>query len=191
MPSSLFTMMLTAVVHTQGVVLQSTYIPLEVAYHDVLGFSFHALITSPLSHDALRHFYPHARSDVTMVENGGTPYSDVLQQLRERACILSTHYPRVVFGYKGESYQPQILRDAGIVDILNVETLGVPRLPPTEEVCSWHTRRSSKCAWVSLRHILRHLPSDISSTAASRFRTCATAPSDKTNDNPSKGGHAC
>lgn len=163
--------MLSALVHTQGVVLGSSYVPLEMAYVDVLGVQAHFLITSPISFTAMRKFYPHSRSDVTLVTEGGTPYSHVLEFLRTRyQCLLLLQAPSaaaVVFGYKGGSYQPQILRDAGIPSIFNIEKWGsgaaLPALPPppplhTAAACPFHPPRfRSKCAAVAIDAILRRV----------------------------------
>lgn len=149
--------MLSAIVHTQGVVLGSTYFPLEMAYHDILGARAHFLITSPLPYAAMRKFYPHARPDALVVTEGGTPYSEVLDFLRLRFRFLASQFPAVVFGYKGESYQPQMLRDAGIGSVVNVEKFGVPALQVTTNACRWHRASPSKCAATALEQILRHL----------------------------------
>lgn len=160
--------MLSALVHTQGVVLGSSYVPLEMAYVDVLGVQAHFLITSPISFTAMRKFYPHSRSDVTLITDGGTPYSHVLEFLRTRyqcllLLLLQAESSAVVFGYKGGSYQPQILRDAGIPSIFNIEEWGddsVPALPPPPRAtCPFHppTRFRSKCAAAAIEAMLRHV----------------------------------
>lgn len=151
--------MIHAVVHTQGVVLGRTYFPLELAYQDALGTRAHLLITSPLPYAALRKLYPHSRPDVLVTTRGGIPYSQVLHFLRRRHQLLSTHFPSVVFGYKGESYQPQILNDAGIAPRVNIETFGIPALRKTHEACAWHRGSGPrKCARMALRQILQCAP---------------------------------
>lgn len=149
--------MLSAIVHTQGVVLGSTYIPLEMAYHDILNMRAHFHITSPVPYAAMRKLYPHSRPDVLVVAEGGTPYWEVLDFLKVRFRFLASQFPAVVFGYKGESYQPQILRDAGIGSVVNVEKFGVPALQATADACRWHARIPSKCAVKALEQILRHV----------------------------------
>lgn len=149
--------MIHALVHSQGVVLGSTYYALELAYEDVTGTRAHFHITSPLGYYKMRRCYPHARPDVLVIAKGGTPYSKVLDFLKRRFRYLRDCWGEaVVFGYKGESYQPQVLRDAGISRIINVEKLGVPALRITDNACSWHKRTLSKCALVALNQILDH-----------------------------------
>lgn len=149
--------MLSAIVHTQGVVLGSTYVPLEMAYQDILGARAHLLITSPIPYAAMRKLYPHSRPDALVVTDGGTPYPEVLDFLRLRFRFLASQLPAVVFGYKGESYQPLMLRHAGIGSVVNVEKLGVPALRVTAHACRWHRRSPSKCAASALEQILRHV----------------------------------
>lgn len=151
--------MLSALVHTQGVVLGSTYFPLEMAYHDVLGVRAHLLIASPLPYAAMRKLYPRARPDALVVttEEGATPYAEALDFLRCRSRCLAAHLPAVVFGCKGRSYQPQILLDAGLGGVVNVEALGVPPLRPTPTPCRWHRGAPSKCAAWAVEQMLRHL----------------------------------
>lgn len=163
--------MISAIVHTQGVVLKSSYVPLELAYIDVLGVQAHFHINSPIPYSAMRKFYPNARPDVIVITDGGTPYSQVLEFLKNRFQFLSTLHPDTVFGYKGASFQPQVLRDAGIASIVNLEEFGVPPLSRSFS-CPWHRR--GKCAVAALDHILRHVPG--STRAASPARQCAAAP---------------
>lgn len=146
--------MISAIIHTQGVVLKSTYVPLELAYVDVLGVKAHFHINSPIPYSAMRKFYPNARPDVIVITGEGTPYSQVLEFLRNRFMYLMTLHPNTVFGYKGGSFQPQVLRDAGITSIVNLEKFGVP--PITRSfLCPWHKR--GKCAVAALDHILRYV----------------------------------
>lgn len=147
-----------ALVHTQGVVLGNTYLPLELAYRDVLGGSAHFLITSPLNYSKMKRLYPHARPDVLVTTVQGIPYSEVLHFLKLRFQILSSTFPStpILFGYKGNSYQPQVLVDAGIPNRVNVERFGVPALQVTNHICRWHKGNRRKCALVALEQILSH-----------------------------------
>lgn len=170
--------MIAALVHTQGVVLDSQYVPLEMAYLDALGGRAHVHITSPISFTAMRKFFPHSRSDVTVITEGGTSYRQVLAFLRDRFQLLSYHLgPTVAVGYKGASYQPQILRDAGIPSLVNVETLGVPALTSAVGECPWHRGSRSKCAAVALNQILRSVQGGPAAIGgASPSRPCAAVP---------------
>ena len=145
-----------ALIHTQGVVLGKKYVTLELAYQDVMGIRAHFHIRSPLNYSAMRKFYPNARPDVVVITEGGTSYAEVIHFLKLRFRRLSNELgPYVIFGYKGESYQPQVLRDAGIPHIMNVEKFGVPALKVTDKACYLHKRNESKCALVALDQILR------------------------------------
>lgn len=151
--------MMHALVHTQGVVLGKTYLPLELAYRDVLGESAHFLITSPLNYSKMKRLYPHARPDALVSTAEGVPYSRVLDYLKLRYQILSFAFPStpVFFGYKGESYQPRVLLDAGIPNRVNVERYGVPSLRRTtasSDTCRWHKGNRRKCALAALEQIL-------------------------------------
>lgn len=153
-----------AIIHTKGVVLNNIYVPLELAYCDVTGYFYHFHITSPLNYSEMRRQYGPVRPDVQVSVTSGTRYLDVLQFLRNRYDILQTLYPKdqIFFGYKGEKYQPKVLKDAEIPHIVNVETLGVP---PLKEIkitdnfafsCPLHKGRLDKCALLALRRILSY-----------------------------------
>lgn len=146
--------MISAIVHTQGVVLDSTYVPLELAYIDVLGVRAHFHINSPIPYTAMRKIYPNSRPDVTVITEGGTPYAQVLAFLKKRFELFVAMHPSTVFGYKGESFQPQVLRDAGIPSMINLEKFGIPALRRSFQ-CSWHRR--GKCAVAALEHILGYV----------------------------------
>ena len=147
-------MMIHALVHSQGVVLGRTYFALELAYEDVTGKRAHFLINSPICYSKMRQCYPHARPDVVVTRKGGTPYFKVLNYLRFRYRSLCKRWgDAVLFGYKGKSYQPKVLQNAGIPRIFNVEKLGVPALQITNNACRWHKSTLSKCAVIALDQI--------------------------------------
>lgn len=150
-----------AIIHTKGVVLGETYIPLELAYKDVTGLLCHFLITSPMTFSKMRRCYPNCRPDVEVTTQGGTSYSDALSFLRSRYNFLQTVYPHepIVFGFKGQNYQPKILIDAGIPNRVNVEVFGVPPLQrnvTVESSCVLHKGNPNKCALVALNQIVSH-----------------------------------
>lgn len=154
-------MALHALVHTQGVVLGKQYIPLELGYIDVTGYEIHFQITSPLSYSKAKRFYKSFIPDAIMTTRQGQPYSDVLRFLRERYHELSRLYktPEIYFGYKGRSYQPTVLRDAGLERVINVDTLGLPALRHLatsynvgQFTCPFHNQ-SFKCARLAVRLI--------------------------------------
>lgn len=147
-----------ALVHSVGVVLGNTYVPLELAYSDVTGYHVNFLITSPINFAKIRRLYPSSRPDAIVTTTDGVPYSCVLAFLKQRQETLRAQFgtPVVVFGYKGSSYQSNVLKDAGIAHHLNVETLGVPKLTHHEHTCPWH-KGPSKCAAAALNQMLTHL----------------------------------
>ena len=118
-----------AFVHTEGVVLGSRYVPLELTYRDRLGYETTFRINSPVSFQEARAAHLHVRPEAIMLTSHGVPYHETLRFLQDRFHLLQQRSREpVVFGYKGESYQPNVLRDAGIPKILNVEQLGVPAI---------------------------------------------------------------
>lgn len=153
-----------AIIHTKGVVLGETYVPLELAYQDTLGTFCYFLITSPMNYSKMVRWYPGVRPDVLVTTTQGTPYSQILHFLKNRFEFLQNAFPDVpvFFGYKGESYQPKILRDAGILNVVNVEKFGVPPINrgPILSVkpvpCPWHKGNLNKCAMVALQQITSH-----------------------------------
>lgn len=150
-----------AVIHTKGVVLGDEYVPLELAYRDVAGLLCHFQITSPMNFSKMRRLYPNCRPDVEVTTVSGTSYSDTLKFLKNRYDFLQTVYPHtpVVFGYKGELFQPKILIDASIPNIVNVETFGVPPLKRNLNIecfCPLHKGDPNKCALVALNQIVSH-----------------------------------
>lgn len=147
-----------AIIHTKGVVLGDTYLPLELAYKEATGLAYNFLIKSPMNFSKMRRWYPDCRPDVKVTTEEGTSYSEVLNFLRSRYAYLQTIYPfePIVFGYKGELYQPKILIEAGIPNIINVETLGVPPLKRNLKVdfpCPHHKGDPNKCAQMAVGQI--------------------------------------
>lgn len=150
-----------AIIHTKGVVLNGTYTPLELAYRDKTGMLCHFLITSPTNFSKMVKMDPRCRPDVLVTTTEGTHYTEVLKFLQDRFSFLQNSFPdeTVVFGFKGESYQPKILKDAGITDIVNVEQFGVPplnRVQFYQVICPWHKGDMNKCALVALNQIVSH-----------------------------------
>lgn len=154
--------MMHAIIHTKGVLLNKIYVPLELAYHDFTGEICHFHIQSPMTYSAMRKFFPNARPDVYVTTTDGTPHPNVLGFLKTRQTYLRSLLPSevpVVFGYKGENFQPQILKEAGIENIVNVETFGVPPLDrhvQPSSVCHLHKGNLNKCALVALKQIASH-----------------------------------
>lgn len=142
-----------AIVHTTGVTLGRSYVPLEFAYTDSLGFQAHFLITSSIGFYEARRRFPHCGDpDVFMSTRAGSSIARVHKFLRKRYAVLSKSLgSRVAFGYKGNGFQARFLVDAGIPNIINLETLGVPPLPTLAQShprkhCPWHPSARNKCA---------------------------------------------
>lgn len=165
-------MSIVALCHTEGVVLRNKkYCVLELAYYDVYRVSRHFLVRSPISYrNALRtqailpkslevlmcrkHFYKDQKVYT---------FQEIIAFLQERYGQLKTLFGiSVVFGYKGGSYQPDVLVKAGIPSF-NIERLGCPSIrsltqpllvlrPP----CLFHPSTENKCALHILQLILNY-----------------------------------
>lgn len=142
-----------ALVHTQGTVVTNRYLILEVAYVDVTGATMHCHVKSPLSFGNAKRINPGIRSDVIMTNEHGVSYASVLNFLCDRYRCLQEQLneTEIVFGYRGNNYQPKILRDTGLPHIVNIESLGT--LPSLKTLlgtsnggCPFHTRDTLKCA---------------------------------------------
>lgn len=153
-------MTISALVHSQGTVFQNQYIPLEIAYVDVTGVHVCFLIKSPLSFWDAARIDPNMKKSlhVVMTTRDGVRYSEVERFLSERYTVLKDVFgPSVLFGYKGQSYQKNVLGD---IPSINLETLGCPslrqlqtRFPNLQRNCPYHLYPNQKCA----RHVLQLL----------------------------------
>jgi hypothetical protein len=169
---------LDAFVHCQGVVLGKKHFPLEVTYCDRTGFWRTFRINSPLSFYETKRIYPKAIPHAIVSTTGGISYDGLLQFLRDRHAALfwsNGGTKRVVFGHKGGSYQPDVLRDAGITHLLDVEHLGVPSLShlvekyrhtivATMPFCPNHQPRLKKCSALAAMLVTVELHSDDTTT---------------------------
>lgn len=143
-----------AIVHTTGVVLGKTYVPLELAYVDVTGYEITLQLKSPMSFkDAKRHF-PHARPDAIMSSYKGLTVDDVMHFLRSRYVQLQLECCQadIVFGCKGRSQMNVLI---GLPHVENLETVGVPSLKvlrhPHTVDCPLHVAPTPKCARYTVR----------------------------------------
>lgn len=164
--------MIHAFIHTQGVVLDKKYHPLELAYVDVLGHEAHFLITSPLSFAEAKQNHLHVRPDAIMTTKAGVTYSTACRFLRERQHVLSVQLntPEIRFGHKGAGNQTPLLKAAGLLHLSNVEVYRVPSLRVLEQmwgpsilpprgICPYHAHPLSKCAFRAVRlvwYVLHH-----------------------------------
>lgn len=159
-------MPIVALTHTEGVVLNNTYFVLELAYQDILGIHQHFLIQSPVSFKTARKFNEHLNCslEVIMCTYGEFKHrkvykmSEILHFLNFRYALLKHYYgSNILFGYKGRSFQKNILEQCNIPNI-NIERFGIPSIktlmfyyPNIKRNCVYHIYDSNKCA----EHILR------------------------------------
>lgn len=155
-------MVIHAVCHSVGIVLDTIYFPLELSYADVTGYEQHFHIQCPVSYSFAKKFFPHSHPDAIMTMEHGTPYYLVLQFLHARFNYLKNLIPDLTFGCKGGSYQSHVLRDAKIPSWVNIDQYNVPSLKKLSEMynvistCPWH-KQISKCARIGVQLIQRYL----------------------------------
>lgn len=159
--------MIAALVHSQGYVFDKHFYCLEFAYSDILNHPSLFFIKSPRSYTLLKMLRPKLPITVSVNPPGETvSYSYVINFLRKRYKTFQRLFPgeTIVFGYKGKSYQSDILQHAGIPHIVNVERFGVPRIelliemyPDEQRTCNRHPKREKRCADLILRIICRYM----------------------------------
>lgn len=155
-----------AIIHTTGVVLGKTYVPLELSYIDVTGYEIHLQITSPMSYHEATTQYSHIRPDAIMSTYRGVALDKVISFLNIRYQQLQQQFPDtlIVFGHKGNGTQLQFLQQTQIPHLENVEQLGVPALHILAEMypsvtippCSLHVK-CFKCSRAAVRLIAAHM----------------------------------
>lgn len=150
-----------AIIHTTGVCLNDRYYPLELAYLDSTGESLHFLINSPYSyHEFCRNFPRAYKPDAIMTKCHGTSIQQVRKTLRNQfeklGQLIGKH--KVCFGYKGPQTQARVLIDAGIPNIAELDSFGVPSLKSLYASnkgdlvnCPWHIHPNAKCAKVAVQ----------------------------------------
>lgn len=159
-------MMFVALIHTEGVILSRKYNVLELAYSDILGTNKHFLIKSPISYTEAkqRNKYLHKSLQVIMCKSNYYynervyTIDEIKHFLKSQYVLLNLYYgPSIQFGYKGKSYQKDILKECNI-PCVNIETFGVPSIkrliakyPRVKKYCFYHKLPYNKCA----EHILR------------------------------------
>lgn len=159
--------MIAALVHSQGYVFDKHFYCLEFAYSDILNNRSLFLIKSPRSYTILKTLRPKLPITVSVNPPGETvSYGYVIDFLRKKYKEIQRLFPgeTIVFGYKGKSYQSDILQHARIPYIVNVEIFGVPRIdllmemyPDEQRMCNRHPKREKRCADLILRIICRYM----------------------------------
>lgn len=163
---------IVAIVHTEGVILFNRYVVLELAYMDVTGVQKNFLIQSPMRYkDAKKcNRYLQMSQEVVMCTSSTYcgqrvyKYREILHFLKHRFRLFD-HYFRgdVQFGYKGKSFQQDILKQSSIPRI-NIEMFGIPAIktlmefyPYARKQCFFHKHYHNKCAKHILKLIKMHI----------------------------------
>lgn len=147
-------MKLVALVHTEGVLLSNKYYVLELAYRDIEGTSRTFFIKSPISYRRAIRENPHLHKSLeTIVCTKNYYKNNRVHSFLYVIRFLQDKFRRLdgTFGYKGKSFQSDVLRKANIPAV-NVEMLGVPSISmlstyhPQRAPCSFHPGDGYKCA---------------------------------------------
>lgn len=164
-------MQIVALTHTEGVILSNKYVILELAYCDLLGIKEHFLIQSPISYTKAKICNKYLKKSLEVImcissnfkNHRVYKFGQVCQFLKERYFLLKSYYgSNIRFGYKGKSFQQDILLKCNIPSI-NIEFLKIPSIktlmlyyPDIKKKCVYHAKCSNKCAEHVLRLITAH-----------------------------------
>lgn len=159
-------MYIAAIIHTEGVLLSNKYVVLELAYVDILDVQRHFFIQSPICYkDAKKcNKFLQMSQEVVMCTASTYygrrvyKYREVLNFLKQRFRLFRDYFKSDVrFGYKGRSFQQDILKQSRIPR-LNIEIFGIPaiqtlmkRYSHIRKYCFFHKYDHNKCA----KHILK------------------------------------
>lgn len=159
--------MIAAMVHSQGYVIDKHFYCLEFAYSDILNNQHLFLVESPWSYSCIKYHYPKLPLTVSVNTPGETvSYKYVIKFLRNQYKNLKKWIPneKVIFGYKGRCFQSNILRHARVPHTVNVESLGVPSIdqlmemyPDEDMKCDSHPKQEKRCAELILRIVRRYM----------------------------------
>lgn len=151
-------MKLVAWIHTEGVILLNQYYVLELAYEDILGCKKLFLIKSPASYYTAKQINPHLDKSCEVIFcrrsiYKNCPVYNFAQVLDFLWGKFQKFGPDAVFGYKGRSYQYDILKKANIPGI-NLEMLNMPSITTLTKMfpnvkrhpCKFHMSEKNKCA---------------------------------------------
>lgn len=147
-------MRVVAWIHTEGVLLSNKYYALELAYEDILGNKRLFFIKSPMTYETARKTNPYIDKSCEAIMCTRSSYHNykvftfrqVLDFLRKQFYMFGS--PDAVFGYKGASFQQDILKKASIPAI-NLERFKIPAiatLSAYRHPCPFHVSESNKCA---------------------------------------------
>ncbi|GFQ68202.1 uncharacterized protein TNCT_730051 [Trichonephila clavata] len=122
-----------------------------MSYIDPTNYQYTFLIQSPISYSDAIQQYNNVFPQAIMTTENGIPYDDVVSFLQDRFTVLN----KAPFLCKGNSFQPNILKDAEI-PYINVEKIvNIPSIRRLEQqfpyidkrCCPFHKRPGiDKCA---------------------------------------------
>ena len=154
-------MTLVAWIHTEGALLRNRYHVFELAYQDILGVQKTFFIKSPISYYLAKKQNPYLHKSCETIickkdmykNNKVYSFNTVLSFLKRQFYMLSIMFKNCLFGYKGTSFQQDILKKANIPAV-NLEDLNFPsittlahRYPHIERKdCPFHPSKVNKCA---------------------------------------------
>lgn len=158
-------MHIVAIIHTEGVILFNRYVILELAYMDILGIHRNFFIRSPMCYKDAKeqNKYLHMSQEVIMCTSSMYcgqrvyKYREIVYFLKHRYKFFHSYFKsNIKFGYKGRSFQQDILKQSCIPHI-NIEKFGIPAIklllkwyPYVKKNCLYHKYIDTKCA----KHIL-------------------------------------
>lgn len=154
-------MTLVAWIHTEGALLLNRYHVFELAYQDVFGIQKTFFIKSPISYHVAKKQNPYLHKSCetimctknTYKNNKVYSFNSVLSFLKRQYHILSAIFKNCLFGYKGASFQIDVLKKANIPAI-NLEDFNFPSIATLvkkypyikREECPFHPNKYNKCA---------------------------------------------
>lgn len=170
-----------AIIHTEGVILFNKYVILELAYADILGVHRNFFIQSPMCYKAAKkqNKYLHMSQEVIMCTSSMYhgqrvyKYREIVYFLKHRYRFFYNYFKgNIKFGYKGKSFQENILRQS-YIPCINIEIFGIPAIkmlmkwfPKIKKSCLNHKYKNNKCA----KHILHLIKLHIFKTRNPFFR---------------------
>lgn len=155
---------IVALIHTEGVLLFNRYFVLELAYTDILGINQHFLIKSPMCYTRAKKYNKYIDKSLEVImctsdyfqHQRVYKFSEIVRFLKDRYTLLQSNFGCIRFGYKGKSFQSDILKKC-CIPCVNIEIFGVPSIqslmtyyPTIKKNCLYHKKYNNKCA----KHIL-------------------------------------
>lgn len=183
-------MYIAAIIHTEGVILFNRYVVLELAYVDILDVQRHFFIQSPMRYKDAKKYNKYLQmsqevimcTDNTFYGQRVYKYREIVHFLKQRFRLFHDYFKgNVQFGYKGKSFQQDILQKSCIPRI-NIENYGIPAIqtlikwyPYMRKYCFFHKYDHNKCA----KHILKLITLHILKTRNPCFTLWFNSPSQR------------